>query len=171
MAYLIIQPFSNFAITEVDAYRGCINENWPPQEYAWHNARNYLLGRLRVLTVLPPALSSRDSISLQLARKLHEVVKADLLIEENGFPEFAEAEEPNLPPVSHRDHLLAVCGGIDLQWWKTVLKAIEAGEPPIEPKQVRRREHILLDALGIKFIVPLNLQFRLYRMRKPRSEG
>lgn len=171
MAYLIIQPFYNFAITEVDAYRGCIKENWPAREYAWHEARRYLLERLRVLTVLPPALSSRDDVSLMLARKLHEVVHADLLVEANGFPDFVEAEEPQPPPVSHRDYLLAVCGGIDLEWWETVLRAIDLGRCPTETALPQRRGHVKLDVLGIEFRVPLDLKFRLYRMRTPHSEG
>lgn len=171
MAYFIIRPFCNFAITEVDAYRGCINENWPAREYAWHDARRYLLDRLRGLTVLPPALSSRDDVSLMLARKLHEVVHADLLVEENGFPDFAEADEPQPPPVSRRDYLLAVCGGIDLEWWETVRRAITLGESPTVPEQSQRRDHVKLDVHGIEFRVPLKLQFRLYRMRTPHSEG
>lgn len=179
MAYFMIQPLAGFSVEQVPAYRGCLRadirpSNRPSNRYgvprllAWHEARKYLTDRMRQLRVLAPALPRRDPLSLQLASKLHEVVKATLLNEDPNFPEFDSCMEPILPARLSNQHLLLVRGGINDIWWDEATRVLESGAMPEEQPRFSNAQLVWLTVLGERRLqVPIHLEFSLCALRRP----
>ena len=163
MPYFMVQPFAGFSVEQVPEYNGCLQPSatvhGKPRLMAWHEARNYLLNRLRQVRVLAPVLPQRDDLTLQLAGKLHEVVKATLLAEEPNFPEFDPELQPVLPFITRNQHLLLLGGGINENWWRRM---------PEEQPSSGYIEQVWLTVLGDKRLrVRTHLEFRLLALRRP----